>query len=262
MNWLVMAERLRLGQKQRVDCDACGEGNTGVINHEQNYYSFFCFRCGETHVEEKGQQTLADLKRVEELNAQAEEELTLELPADCTGDIPLAGRLWLYTAGITQTEWNKYKIVYSKKWERVIIPVYDDTGKLIWYQARAVLKGQKPKYLQPSYGREKILFKAGDTRDDVKRLVVTEDMLSAIVVGRVLPARSLLGTKITTEQAVILGRATRVTMWLDNDWAGINGSRKIRKSLSLITDVDDVRTDKDPKCYSSQEIEEVLCLKT
>lgn len=184
----------------------------------------------------------------------------MRLPSDYTTEIPLEGRLWLYSAGITESVWKEYNIGYSESMRRVVLPVYNDTGRLIWYQCRALLKGQKPKYLQPRRGRDTVLFQSEPIRRNVQELVIVEDILSAIRVGRFKPAVSLLGTKISTAQCNILGRAKRVNIWLDNDSAGRNGARRIRKAVGLITEVRITQSEVDPKALNDNEIKELLCM--
>ena len=185
--------------------------------------------------------------------------LKLELPNDFTNDIPLNGRLWLYAGGIAESIWKEYNLGYSKSMDRVVLPVYNREGNLIWYQCRALHKGQKPKYIQPSLPRENVLFRSIERPTDDKGVVVVEDILSAIRVGKHIQTYSLLGTKITNAQATRIGQVDRVRIWLDPDKAGRKGSYNIRKTLGLITEVTTISTTKDPKELSDQEIEEILC---
>lgn len=257
MDWLTIAERLPLGHKTRITCE-CGDGKTLVINHRVQGYSCYCFRCDLKEFEGKGMQSIAELNRIKALNETAATvSIKIELPIDFTSEIPLLGRLWLYNAGLTPSDWKQYNIGYSPKMERVVLPVYA-YRELVWCQYRAIHKGQKPKYLQPSTGKESIVFRGGDQQDKQERVVVVEDILSAMKVGKIIPTRSLLGTKITTQQAVILSDAARVTVWLDPDKAGRDGSRTIKKTLCLLTEVDSVVTDTDPKDLSLTEIKKVL----
>ena len=260
MKWLEIAQNLPTNKHTRSDCpEECGSGNTLIVNHKPQGYSAYCFRCGYQAFEGKGQQNLQELAHIRELNEQAESiQLTLELPDDYTTEIPLHGRLWLYGGGLTESVWKDHNIGYSKKLDRVILPVYDDSGNLEWFQCRALLKGQKPKYIQPSRCRDKVMFRVSKDGEANKRVVVVEDILSAIRVGRHINTCSLLGTKITTGQATELAKYDRVTTWLDPDAAGRKGAYKIRKTLGLLTEVDNIVTDKDPKELSDKQIIELL----
>ena len=259
MSWIQKAENLPQGHKTRGDCpEACGDGGSLSIVNDSKRLWCSCFRCGFTDQHDKGKQTLGELQRIRELNEQAlKEQLTLELPSDYTEDIPLIGRLWLYKAGITESVWRRYRLGFSELLQRVILPVFDSTGKCIWYQCRALHKGQTPKYLQPARDRSKIMF-TGRCSGKYERAVIAEDILSAIRLSKHTDSYSLLGTKITTAQAAILSKYKKVTTWLDSDAAGRTGSYKIRATLSLVTNVSDIVTDKDPKMLSDAEIIECL----
>lgn len=206
--------------------------------------------------------TLQELRELDELNKKAEQQArqgTFEyLPADFTTELPLEGRLWLYSAGLSPKDWKRYGVGYSETQRRVILPVYDDKGNLVWQQQRAIFDGQRPKYLQPSRDKGGTLchiVPAGATR---KRVVVVEDIMSAYRVGRVLPTASILGTKLSSGQAKELAKYSEVTTWLDGDRAGRDGAKAIRKSLGLVTKVTNVQTELDPKEYSDHDIRRIL----
>lgn len=256
MNWIQVAKDLPLNGKVQTLCpENCGSGEKLSVTHSMKSYWCNCYRCGFTDIEYKGKQSLAELSRIQELNKAAEEiELTLDLPKDFTNDLPRHARMWLFSAGITPTVWMQHRIGYSKQLDRVILPVYDYEDNLIWYQCRALQAGQKPKYLQPARDRSTIMFRVTRSREDVERVIVVEDILSAIRVGKHINTVSLLGTKITTAQAADLGKYNEVTTWLDSDTAGRRGAYKIRKTLSLITSVSNILTPLDPKELSDKEI--------
>lgn len=259
MNWLELAQTLPVNGKTTTDCPNCDKANKLSVVHNQKEYWCNCYRCDFSDRHYKGKLTLAELAEIKRLNELAEEELTLELPEDYTDEIPLEGRLWLYKAGITESTRREYGIGYSEAYRRVVLPVYDVQGTLIWYQLRAVLSGQEPKYIQPSTGRDSIVFASRGRETDTEAVVV-EDILSAIRVGRHIKCFSMLGTKITTTQATKLMQFKTVTTWLDGDRAGRSGAYSIRKTLGLVTNVKDVVTDKDPKELTDKQIKEVLCL--
>lgn len=261
MNWITIARDLPLHGKTMTTCpENCGSGEKLSVNHGIKNYWCNCYRCGYTDSEYKGKQSLAELKRIQELNKAAEStELTLDLPNDYTEELPRHARAWLFKAGITPSVWKQYRIGYSERLDRVILPVFDSTDKIIWYQCRALQKGQKPKYLQPARDRSEIIFTTGN-REDLQRVIIVEDILSAIRVGKHIPTVSLLGTKITTQQAANLSKYNEVTTWLDADTAGRKGSYKIRKTLSLVTNVSNILTPLDPKELSDKEIQEHLTI--
>lgn len=278
MTWLETAKNLPVGQTQRIDCPNCGVGtntNAAIVNHNPKYYSCYCNACGPVAHESKGTLSLEERKHIQQLNEEAENvsnRRDIALPSDTTynpEDFSREARMWLFKSGLTPTIWRKYRIGYSARLKRVVLPVYDDTGNLIWYQCRAILKGQSPKYLQPSADRSKVCFAAGRT-GDCERAIVVEDIMSAIRVGEATStvgddndsprtrAVSLLGTKITSAQADYLSEHSKVSTWLDGDAAGKAGARLVRQVVGMLTEVDNIRTVEDPKAYSNKQILEYL----
>tara|TARA_R110000851_G_scaffold5915_2_gene24016 strand:+ start:537 stop:1244 length:708 start_codon:yes stop_codon:yes gene_type:complete len=234
------------------------------VNHNAKAYTIHCFACDYHDFESKGILSLEERKRIQDLNTEALRAVRdIKLPEDITyepTEFSREARMWLFKGGLTPSVWKQYRIGYSKRLERVVLPVYDTNNTLIWFQCRAVLKGQSPKYLQPSRDRSNVLFTAGIATDRARAIVV-EDIMSAIRVGEATTtelAVSLLGTKITEGQAAYLGQFERCTSWLDGDKAGRRGSNNIRKTLSLLTECDNIRTTEDPKFYSNKQIQEIL----
>ena len=259
--WKDIARELPLYGKVQIACPTgCGSGEKLSVNHSPKSYWANCYRCGWTDQEDKGKQTLEELKKLRELNEAAETmELTLDLPEDFTNELPLHARLWLFKAGITEARYRSFNIGYSKSLDRVILPIFDTSGDLIWYQCRALQKGQKPKYLQPKRDRSTVMFSVLGGRGDMESAIVVEDILSAIRVGKHQDTYSLLGTKITTDQANQLSRYGTVTTWFDPDTAGIQGASKIRRTLNLLTNTNNITSDKDPKELSDKEIRSKIC---
>jgi len=268
--WLEVAKELPQGHKARTDCPNCGAGtntNAMTVYHTSKVYNGWCFACGHKPFETKGIQTLEELAEIKRINNEGlgrTQYRTIRLPDDFTSDIPLEGRLWLYKASITTRLIKKYNIGYSPRLRRAVLPVYDAQGALIWYQCRALLKGQKPKYLQPSADRANVYFhsthsigEATDTQNS-STVVVVEDILSAIRVGCSTDTASLLGTKLSTDNINMLSGKSRIITWMDNDKAGRQSAKDIKQALSIFTEVTNIVTERDPKLLSNTEIQEQL----
>jgi|TARA_Y100000034_G_scaffold46622_2_gene57345 hypothetical protein len=262
MSWLETAKNLPVGHKTRADCPECGAGtntNAAIVNHSHKAYSLYCNACGANPFELKGKLSLTELAHIRSLNEHAKQPLrSIALPRDFSTDIPREGRSWLYKAGITESIWREYNIGYSEAMRRVVLPVYNKAGNLIWFQCRAVLEGQKPKYIQPSRDRSEVLFYSRRDKTGDSKIVLVEDIMSAIRVGKQTPTVSLLGTKISSYQANILSQYNTVYTWLDSDRAGVKGAALIRKRLGLTTDVRNITSSKDPKYLTDNKIREKL----
>lgn len=254
--WLPEAKRLRVGTKRRVPHD-CGSGTVMIVSHEADRYTSFCFRCSEGGIERK-EPTLADMVALRR-RAQEDDALrtaTLPLPATTEPrEWPKEARLWLYRAGFHDSRIKELGIYYHKPSQRVVLPVVED-GKVTYWQARAVMKGQAPKYLNPSVDRDTVLPRFG--KGPV--VVLTEDYLSAAKVGLVVEGWSLLGTNMKDP---VLARAVRdgrpVLVWLDPDEAGRSAATRITRELrSVGVQTANVVSTKDPKLLCLEEIRECL----
>lgn len=262
-SWLEQAKLLPLGARRRVDHD-CGGGRTLIVSHDERGFAAHCFRCNESGFEKHGLRPINQLQM-----RRAENEVfnrPTELPNDFTDDVPPWAATWLYKAGVFKETAREYGIGWSPALQRVILPVYDDAGKLVFMQARAVSKNQKPKYLNRcAVNKENVLFTARapcadwSRQADESRVIVTEDILSAIRVGVVCTAVSTLGTSVSDGQANILAKFKHCTFWYDGDEAGLTGSRKGMQKLRMFCDkTDRIVTPKDPKLYPNREIRSLL----
>jgi hypothetical protein len=185
----------------------------------------------------------------------------LALPPDYTGSLDPAGRAWLNKYGIGLSEQLKFKIGWSPSRGRVILPIYQD-GELVAYQARRVLPYDTgPKYLtdkrrdvtHPTFLRTD---RGGNT------LVLTEDILSAIVVGRVVDAAALLGVGLDSSRLYrLLDKGyTRFVVVMDDDNAEVRKQqRAMQRLIGQYADVKVVKGhETDPKEWTEQQIQEAI----
>ena len=258
-----LIQHLSFGQKERVNCiDECGGGNSMVISYDHKGHSAYCFRCGAQYNRHRGTVTLDErmAERAAEAALQASLSTKVELPHDITHEIPSEHSWWLTQSGITQTVAQEYSIGWSDALQRIVLPVTDHTGNLTYWQARAVYPDQVPKYINPSVPKDRVIFSAGQHKAD-GRVVVCEDILSAIRVGEHIAAFSILGTKLSDDQISILEDYPHVSFWLDPDEAGKKGAIEGVRILSLVTRADILHSHDDPKRLPNRLIREVLGLR-
>jgi hypothetical protein len=278
--WLEAAQRanMRPGQSRRFGHD-CGPGDVVKVTRDPDGIAGYCHRCSDSY-KHFIKKSFAEI--VKSLNArrEAEHELSqsLKLPYDCTPNLPADALLWLSKAGIRQEEIKDYGITYSPKLQRVVIPVVQD-GKLVAIQARWLgpLSRESPKYLNFGprtcfssrvSGRDWDILCGADASCQDSRpkigqrsfAVFTEDILSAVRVGRLAQAYALTGTSVPLSELihVVAGLDTCV-LWLDGDGAGIKGAGKLLKSIGLLKD--DVRvltSQRDPKAYPDRLIHKYI----
>lgn len=257
--WLEQAKKLDLDQKRRVAHD-CSTNQNMIISHNREGYSAHCFKCNEggfVKHDRLSLNTLLDQWRTADAELQTFE---LALPSGCTSNISVRGWLWLARGGITERLRAQYNILLDGNTARIILPVYNSHDQLAFYQARAVERGHSPKYINPSVDRDKIRFVTHEaTFNDIA--VVTEDILSAIRAGDRLgyTGVSLLGTKASHSDLLYLTKYKKVALWFDGDQAGINCTRKTKKQLEMLgINPIVISTPKDPKEYSTNEINRIL----
>jgi len=149
-------------------------------------------------------------------------------------------------------------------------------------------KHQKPKYILKHKEPERAIYfsdnrttlpsaKAAGTHD-LFDIVLTEDVLSTIRVGRHVASCSLLGTAVNVERIAELltklragkevqqvewyrteATSLRFGLWMDPDKAGRKATRRLAHSLSMQGHkVTLIKSDKDPKLYSDNQIRSIL----
>lgn len=183
---------------------------------------------------------------------------TVELPEDFTYDIPAIGLAWPLKYGISEDDCRGYGFGWSDKYQRFVMPVHDiHDDSLRAVQSRAVTN-VTPKYLN----KGKALFFAYSPLDALggDSMVITEDMLSCVKVGKVIPAVSTLGTYLSAKDASkLLELYSKFYVWYDDDEAGHRGSKQARRELQMQgAHVRIINTELDPKEYSTREIKEIL----
>jgi len=260
--WLDLAKTVPQGQHIRSTCDnECGTPSMNVY-HSPTTYSAYCFRCGTIGWRDKGYQTLEDIQKSKAITEAAYKHAqshTLSLPSDSTSDVtqwPSEALVWLLKAGIYGKMITDARIQYSAQYQRVVLPIYKD-NVLIYYQLRG-FNPNEAKYINPSVDRSNIYYSVLCNTDDDSSVVIVEDILSCIRVGQVHNCVSLLGTKISTQQASYLSNYDKVYTWLDPDEAGIHGAYQIGRALALTTDVVNITSSVDPKFLTNKEISERL----
>lgn len=246
----------------RFDHEECGDKRSRLyVKNTGKGLLYHCHNCGFSGYHRHGllspEQTLTALNQYQEDDEVFQSDY-LEYPFDFSPKVPKLGLLWLYKYGLTDEEVLAHGFGSYNGGERLFIPVYV-SKKLIYYQGRNLNldKPKSPKYLNVRAKNAKLIYKeVKHTRNDI---VLVEDVVSAIKVGRVSTARALLGSYIPLELILsLMGRCDKVYVWLDPDKAAgaVKYSAKIRSITGLICKP--IFTEKDPKDYSTEEIKRIL----
>lgn len=257
-DWLELAKTLPCGQSVRAQC--CAGDKSMLVSHTQHGYRRHCFRCnneGEKKFVPHGILRIADIERHKAELAYSTFEPP-RLPSDYTLDIPQRAMLWFMQYGISPELAREYKIGYTPKLDRVVLPVYDLQGDLLCVQMRSVDPSVKPKYLNPP--GPKVAAAVFMTGKPTGISIIVEDILSSIKVGKVAHSTSMLGTNMTDQRALTIAKYNHTAiMWTDDDKAGMKGRIHGMRQLKLLgLKVYQVKTPDDPKTYNIEAIKEHL----
>jgi len=237
--------------KSSQRCETCGSRRGKAIYDDNEH----CFSCGE-HKSMKRTFAVREQRTVNKL------PWTGQLPEDYCADTPPPWvHEWLnlfnfkYDVAWSQSVWG-----WSKKLNRLIFPIYS-YGELKAYQARAY--DREPKWITCSpnypwgkkhpYLRQPIGTEYNPAFSNT--WVIVEDIMSAHVVGNVFPCISILGT--TVNKALVnflLTKGNRFIIWMDSDEAGEKAVKKLSTLIGMCAKISIIRSEKDPKYYSSSEI--------
>lgn len=179
------------------------------------------------------------------------EEQKIVLPSDFQREVPAEGWKWLLQYGLSYTYWQPHT-GYSERENRLIFTVGQPTrfsiGRSLGVgSSKWKIYGDKSSYIEVI------------SEQLSKEVVLVEDLISAHKVGQVTSCIPLFGTAISDGAIKKLVQLNRpVSLWLDNDQYGLLSKKIGRLQSFLGVPVRYIRTDKDPKGYSVNEIKEIL----
>ena len=256
-----------VGQRLRYDdCPFCGEkvrGKGFVVTRTRNGFFLWCFKCHAHRHYTRDGLSLSSVKRymkARDNSHETAEDATVQhnivtLPQDFTTDIPSAGLMWLRKGHVTDEEIRLYRFGYSPSLDRVILPVWGEEGLLYW-QGRALTPGGRtPKYINVKTKRKHVYFVV---RKDSDMTVLVEDILSALAIARAgVNAIALLGSHVSADVREFIG-THKVRVWLDPDKRKdcVTYAKMLRAHALQASPI--VYTSKDPKEYTTEEIQSIL----
>lgn len=258
-SWLPLANSLKLGERLRTDHD-CGGGRTLTLRHDERGLHAFCFRCNDSGwkppAPEPLEARLARLRKQVEADTIAASSVGLPEPAVREWAAwPEGCRVWLLKAGLCSADLPGLGAYYHPPSQRVVLPVLGASGRVLFWQARAV-DGRQPKYLAPPVNKASIIPAYGTA----PKVTLTEDLLSAYKVGKVGEGWSMLGTSLNDNTlGALLRRGCEVNVWLDPDPAGQRGAAKALAKLRAVgLKCNNIISKVDPKLVHLSDIKELL----
>jgi hypothetical protein len=110
---------------------------------------------------------------------------------------------------------------------RIIIPVFNIAGDIIYFQARRTVDSMQPKYLNPTFPKE-VIIPNFDFFELGKPVVVVEGLLDCYSIGK--QSTACLGKEIDYEFIKRIRTKTKdIIIALDNDSDGIKSTNQIRE---------------------------------
>lgn len=201
-----------------------------------------------------GRCTIRDLeKKLDEMFAAQEEEFVipqikpdLDLPPNCELISDLGtNNFWRKKAqeyldnrqipidGLYICTGDKYKA-------RIVIPYYDKTGKLIYWNARHIGKSNC-KYLGPpkevGVGKEDVVFMAGNWPTEDETIYLCEGEFNAISLKICELNGAACGGKNMSDKQALMLAGYKIVLCLDQDKAGKQGTRKMTSMISAFETV-------------------------
>lgn len=242
-------------------CPRCGPQGDGAGDNLATYSDGhkFCFACGY-FVPSPKILSLDDVRNSKQKREEANEPIRVFLPDDFTTIIPTEPLGWLYDYGITPEEIAKLKMGWSALMRRLIFPIYDGEGKLLMWQGR---------YFPPSFETavKRAKYYTCGQPDGVEAyfgheervntwVLVVEDFISAVKVGRIAPTCCLWGSELSIKKLKRLAHSFEsLIIWLDHDKASYQ-AKSIVKAKPYFKHVTGIFTKSDPKAFTTKEISE------
>ncbi|CAB4241335.1 putative DnaG-like primase [uncultured Caudovirales phage] len=216
---------------------ACGDcGSRDNLGHYSDG-STYCFGCGAS---------TATTNIRGKLNKEKKQDKLVQLPNDFSLDVPQKFIDWLSKYG-NYSDYQRY-VGYSEFYDRAIFPYKTKQGLLFGWQGRS-LEDKNKKWL--SIGKltdNPMVYGNGD------KLVLVEDVISAIKISKFTSCMVLFGTNISLNHVkTALEAKKQVVIWLDKD----KRNKSIRDASRLRgfgLSVGVVFSEKDPKELTNSEI--------
>ncbi len=161
--------------------------------------------------------------------------------------------------------------------DRIAIPVRDETGMLVGFKARAIDPNTQPRYLAlgtpagkglypdmpfPTYQASDVVFGAHEVKPEDGMVILCEGELNAIRMWQYgyRNVVAISGSSISKEQvSIITNIAESVTLYFDDDKAGIDGHERAERMFDLLLPVFSIPAhDKDAADSTQEEVDELI----
>ena len=250
-----------VGEGHRFQHDCSNKPDKSlIITRTRDGWAWYCHRCKEGGTRDlSGKSPWEVAQFIRSLNVKSAKTLMqMRLPLDYTKEIPAQGLAYLYVRGVTDADIKRWKIGYSPKYSRVILPVYEGRN-LVFFQGRTILSitRDNPKWMNVwKSGRKDTFFVANQMFSH--EVVVVEDILSAIRVSHTADAYAMLSTHIPEDLILTLSEKYQsILLWLDPD-KRMKIMMLARRYLAFGINARSITSNKDPKYYTNKQIRRLI----
>ena len=179
------------------------------------------------------------------------------LPSDSDTDYPRRSLKWMAQYELDKNDMMKHNILWSKSRERLIFPIFSE-DKLLAYWGRYFGKGTEPKWKGLGAMRDIFHFIGSPSYD---KIVLCEDIVSAIKLSKFCTALPLFGTHISVDRwkrlSTIVHKKSQVIIWLDPDMYSTSIKHaNVGRQYGMNTEI--ILSDLDPKEHTLVDIARYL----
>ncbi len=246
-----VAESYLIKQTQCPECAKQGRDNSkdnlAVYSDGHSY----CYQCGHY---EHGDVIKAFKGRQEPL--ETIKDTDVYLPEDVSTEYPYRALQWVSQYELTKVDLLNHGVLWSDYYHRLIFPVYSSDGVLAW-QGRYFGEEKQAKW----FGRGNLRDTYHILGTNQEKLVLTEDIISAIKVSKYYQAMPLFGSHIGLQRfkrlSMLVDEETEVVVWLDFDKAK-EALKEAKLGALYNLNVRTIVAELDPKEYSYNEIQGFL----
>ena len=246
---------------RKEQCPECAKQGKDNSHDNLAVYSdghSHCFSCGFTISNGVISRFRQRISSTRELDKQ---KSGLYLPEDCDTVYPSVALDWIEQYELTKTDLLNNNALWSESSQRLIFPVYGDSG-LLAYQGRYFGPPSSGKPYPKWYGKGDL----GSTfnilgRSSSSKLVLTEDIISAIKCSKFCLAMPLYGSHVGVVRFKRLyslyGKTLTVSVYLDPDKRK-EAVLEARRGTLVGLNTETIFSDKDPKEHTYEELKEIL----
>lgn len=222
-------------------CPTCGSrDNFGRYSDGHGW----CFGCGRYE---------PPAGFIPQINEVVKSDTKIPFPSDAQKQIGVKGWNWLKKYGILNAETLNWYWSEEKQW--LLFPIIEECGIISVWQARN-FNDDRPKPKALTVGAVSDVLMIHGTGEPI---ILVEDILSAVKVGRKCSAMPLFGSNVPLKTLIRLAsRFKHLGIWLDADMAERSMRAALRAKQFGFDTTRSIVTEADPKEHSDKEINEIV----